>query len=109
WYGLGYPAGDLNNPGTGSPNPVDPNFSWPAFWGDRNSNNDTANATVSQVYPIPGNPAAYTNPNWKVAGGWDPMAQLSAAAIPEPGTLVFVTSGSLVLAASRRRRTRHIA
>ena len=21
WYGLGYPAGDLNNPGTGSPNP----------------------------------------------------------------------------------------
>lgn len=109
WYGLGYAAGDANNPGTGSANPGDPNYSWPAFWGDRNSNNDTANATVSQVYPIPGNPAAYTNPNWKVAGNWDPMAQLTNAAIPEPGTILLISSGAVILAGSRRRRMRRVA
>jgi hypothetical protein len=106
WYGLGYPSGDANNPGTGSANPADPNYSWPAFWGDRNSNNDTANASVSQAYPIPGNPAGYTDPNWKVAGGWDPMAQLAVAAIPEPGTLVLLTNAAIAVASFRRRRTR---
>ena len=68
WYGTGYPAADANNPGTGSANPTDPNYSWPAYWGDRNSNNDTTNATVSQTFPTPGNPAGYTNPNWTLAG-----------------------------------------
>ena len=67
WYGQGYPAGDANNPGTGSANPSDPNFSWPAYWSDRNSNNDTANANVSAAYPTPGNPAGYTNPSWSVS------------------------------------------
>ena len=33
WYGNGYPAGDANNPGTGSANPSDPNYSWPAYLG----------------------------------------------------------------------------
>ena len=104
WYGQGYPAGDANNPGTGSANPADPNYSWPAFWGDRNSNNDTANATVSQTYPTPGNPAAYTNPNWKVAGGWDPMAQLAIAAVPEPSGIFLIASGSILFVFGKRRR-----
>jgi pectinesterase len=104
WYGNGYPAGDANNPGTGSANPNDPNYSWPAFWGDRNSNNDTLNATVSQTYPTPGNPAGYTNPNWTLAGSWDPLAQL--ATVPEPGTFVLFGFGSAALLWKSRRKLR---
>ena len=105
WYGQGYPAGDANNPGTGSANPNDPNYSWPAFWGDRNSNNDTANATVSQPYPIPGNPAAYSNPNWTLAGNWDPEAQI-AAVVPEPATIAALglIAGAALGARRRFRR-----
>jgi YD repeat-containing protein len=103
WYGLGYPAGDLNNPGTGSANPSDPNYSWPAFWGDRNSNNETANATVSQTYPTPGNPAGYTDPSWTIAGAWDADGQL--AAVPEPSTLCLggVAVGLLISGKCFRR------
>ena len=101
WYGLGYPSGDANNPGTGSADPNDPNFSWPAFWGDRNSNNDTANATVSQLYPTPGNPGSYSNPNWTIAGAWDPEAQL--ALVPEPGSIALLVSGTIVFSRRRRR------
>jgi hypothetical protein len=104
WYGHGFSAVDLNNPGTGSANPGDPNYSWPAFWGDRNSNNDTANATVSQTYPTPGNPAAYTNPNWKVAGGWDPIAQLATTQVPEPCSITLAGVCASFLAIWRRRR-----
>ncbi|HEY2761821.1 MAG TPA: pectinesterase family protein, partial [Pirellulales bacterium] len=105
WYGQGYPAGDLNNPGTGSANPSDPNYSWPAFWGDRNSNNDTANAAVSQTFPTPGNPAGYTNPSWPMgATAWDADGQL-AALVPEPATLALFTLGgiSMLLIGYRRR------
>jgi hypothetical protein len=106
WYGLGYPAGDLNNPGTGSANPTDPNYSWPAFWGDRNSNNDTANATVSQTFPTPGNPAGYTNPNWTLAGSWNADGQL-AALVPEPATLcLFALGGISMLFVGGRLRSR---
>jgi pectinesterase len=106
WYGQGYPVGDLNNPGTGSANPADPNYSWPAFWGDRNSNNDTNNATVSQTYPTPGNPAGYTNPNWKVVTSWDPLAQLTTAAVPEPSGIILIVSGSMLIMWGKRRRAR---
>jgi pectinesterase len=103
WYGVGYPASDANNPGTGSPNPNDVNYSWPAFWGDRNSNNDTSNATVSQPYPTPGNPAGYTNPNWTIAGSWDPEAQL--ATVPEPAAAAVVSVvGAIGLMLPRARR-----
>ena len=107
WYGQGYPVGDANNPGTGSANPADSNYSWPAYWGDRNSNNDTNNASVSQAYPTPGNPAGYTNPNWKIAGGWDPMAQLEIAAAPEPSGFVLVGIGSFFIAFRRRQRVEY--
>ncbi len=103
WYGQGYPAGDANNPGTGSANPSDPNYSWPAFWGDRNSNNDTANETVSQIYPTPGNPAAYSNPNWTLAGNWDPEAQI-AAVVPEPATVTAICALAGVAVMRRGRR-----
>jgi pectinesterase len=106
WYGQGYPVGDLTNPGTGSSNPADPNYSWPAFWGDRNSNNDTANATVSAVYPLPGNPAAYSNPSWTIAGNWDPAAQLLAAGVPEPSTIVLLGTWLVAMIATNRRSKR---
>jgi hypothetical protein len=107
WYGQGYPAGDANNPGTGSANPSDPNFSWPAYWGDRNSNNDTNNATVSQTYPTPGNPAAYNDPNWNLTGSnWDALAQLAQVpAVPEPTTsLLLLGAGALAMRRARRSR-----
>lgn len=106
WYGNGYPAGDANNPGTGSANPSDPNYSWPAFWGDRNSNNDTNNANVSQPYPTPGNPAGYTNPSWTIAGTWDAETQLVNA--PEPSTLCLggIAVGALIGSKWLQRRSR---
>jgi pectinesterase len=93
WYGLGY---------AGSADPNSPNFSWPAFWGDRNSNNDTANATVSAVYPAPGNPSAYTNPSWTLTSNWDPSAQL--ALVPEPGSLSLVVGAAMLVGSRSRKR-----
>ena len=93
WFGNGY---------AGSSDPNNANFSWPAFWGNRNSNNDTANATVSAVYPAPGNPAAYSNPQWPVAGTWDPNVQIIAAMVPEPGAAI-VGVGAIGLASVWRR------
>jgi pectinesterase len=95
WYGTGY---------GGSNDPNDANYSWPAFWGDRNSNNDTNNATVSAVYPLPGNPAAYSNPQWKLSGAWDPTDQIMAAMAPEPATFALFGVGLLALAGIRRRK-----
>ena len=53
WYGDGYPSTDTDitgaggpAAGTGSANPSDPNYSWPAFWGDRNVNNETTAETA---------------------------------------------------------------
>lgn len=95
WYGAGY---------GGSNDPNNANYSWPAYWGNRNSNNDTNNATVSAVYPLPGNPAAYTNPQWAIPGAWDPMAQVMAAMVPEPASCVSFAIGLLTLAGVRDRR-----
>jgi pectinesterase len=99
WFRAGY---------AGSPNPADANYSWPAYWGDRNSNNDTANATVSAAYPAAGNPAAYSNPSWTVAGNWNPAAQLAAVGLPEPATLSLLTVGGLTITGVARRDSRTI-
>lgn len=92
WYGSGY---------AGSADPDDPNYSWPAFWGNRNSNNDTNNATVSAVYPLPGNPSAYSNPQWQIAGAWNPANQIMAAMAPEPTTCMMISLSALFALASR--------
>jgi len=93
WFGLGY---------SGSPDPNNPNYSWPAFWGDRNSNNDNNTSTVNAVYPTPGNPSAYSNPTWLVAGPWDP--ETNFATIPEPATLAILAAGALLLRWRRSAR-----
>ncbi len=104
WYGQGYPAGDATAPGTGSENPSDPNYSWPAFWGDRNANNETNNSIVAGTVgtpPIPGNPVSYSDPSWTVAGSWDPSAQL--ALVPEPASVGLLCLGvPLFLRAARK-------
>ncbi len=87
WFGLGY---------AGSDDPIDPDYSWPAFWGDRNLDNDTNNAFVK------GNPDAYTNPTWTIDGAWDPSGQI-AAAVPEPAGVAVVL---LVLCRTRRKTVR---
>ncbi|HWB54891.1 MAG TPA: pectinesterase family protein [Tepidisphaeraceae bacterium] len=103
WYGLGYPAGDASNPGTGSADPTDPSYSWPAYWGDRNAENETGNDTVAGTVgtpPIPRNPSAYSDPSWTLGGNWDPYAQL--ALVPEPATASLL--GGVLLAALHRRQ-----
>jgi pectinesterase len=105
WYGQGYQAGDASNPGTGSANPSDPNFSWPAFWGDRNTLNDTtgSSAEPAAISGATFNPASYSDPSWTIAGAWDPNAQL--AAVPEPASvLLIVLGGSAVLFMRRKDR-----
>ncbi len=105
WYGQGYPAGDQTAAGTGSASPGDPNFSWPAYWGDRNSNNDTANSAVSATYPLPGNPTAYSNPTWvATVATWDPEAQL-AAEVPEPGTMSLLGAAVGMILLRRPKKT----
>lgn len=98
WYGAGY---------GGSNDPNNANYSWPAYWGNRNSNNDTNNATVSAVYPLAGNPAAYSNPQWLVAGAWNPTTQIMAAMVPEPASCGMLLTAALCwLAVPIRGRSR---
>jgi pectinesterase len=92
WFGPGY---------GGSADPNNPNFSWPAFWGDRNSNNDNNTSIINAVYPTPGNPTAYSNPSWTLAGNWDPTLQLST--VPEPATFCLITTAIAALSLQRRR------
>jgi len=87
WFDQGY---------AGSADPSNANYSWPAYWGNRNSNNDTNNATVIGVYPAPGNPTAYSNPKWVIAGNWNPAAQF-ATVIPEPTAVEMMLSAGAVL------------
>ncbi len=97
WYGAGYPAGDASSPGTGSANPSDPNFSWPAFWGDRDANNDLNSDIVLN------NPVSYSDPSWTATTvtTYNPLIQL--ATVPEPASLgLILGSGMLLL---NRRRT----
>jgi pectinesterase len=89
WYGLGY---------AGSADPTSPNFSWAAYWGNRNANNDTANDLV------PGNPTAYSDPSWTVAGNWDPDTQLAAQIVPAPEPASIVLLGAGAMTGLRRRR-----
>ena len=96
WYGPGYPAGDASNPGTGSANPTDPNYSWPAYWGDRNTQNE------GSVSIVTGNPVAYSDPSWTVAGNFDPNANF--ATLPEPGSMSLVIGGVAMLLNKRRKR-----
>jgi pectinesterase len=103
WYGQGFLSTSTSNPGTGSANPNDPNYSWPAFWGDRNLLND---ATGSSAEPtaISGagnfNPVSYSDPSWTIAGAWDPEAQL--ALLPEPGAISLMVGTTLLLFKRRR-------
>ena len=89
WFGSGY---------SGVADPTNPNYSWPAFWGTRNAQNDTANDLVT------GNPTAYSDPSWTVAGSWDPLAQINAVSpAPEPASLGVMVVGVLALWHRRRR------
>jgi pectinesterase len=85
WFGLGY---------AGSSDPSSPNFSWPAYWGDRNTQNDNNSSLIG------GNPTAYSNPSWTVASNWNPYAQL--AVLPEPTTACTLL-GALTAVCRRRR------
>ena len=108
WYGNGYSSTDTDTigntgvsaAGTGSANPTDPNYSWPAFWGDRNINNEQNDDTLTN------DPGSYSDLNWTLGGNWDPSAQLAAAEveIPEPATLAL--AGGLVLLPLMRRPRR---
>jgi pectin methylesterase-like acyl-CoA thioesterase len=121
WYGLGYPVGDLSNPGTGVADPTNPNYSWPAYWGDRNAQNEGAtgsagddlvagtpgSTTTSPL--VPGNPGSYSDPSWKaVSGGgnWNAFAQLNALpTVPEPATAALL-AGLVLMPLARRPRRR---
>ena len=101
------PPVDASNPGTGSANPTDPNYSWPAFWGDRNSQNETANDTILN------NPAGYTDPSWTLGGNWDPTNALSLVTgadlqVPEPATTALL-AGLIILPLALRPRRRSLA
>jgi len=111
WFGQGYPASDtdINSQGgfaagTGSSNPNDPNYSWPAFWGDRNVNNESNSETAGT-----NDPSAYTDASWTLGGNWDPTNQLNLAEveIPEPAGAGMVASvmGILLLLRRGRRAT----
>jgi pectin methylesterase-like acyl-CoA thioesterase len=96
WFGAGYPAGD-NAPGSGLPD-TNPNYSFPAFWGPRNINNETANDNIT------GNPTAYINPTWNetTVTTFDPTIQL--ATVPEPGTISLAVAVGLFALERRRRK-----
>ncbi len=92
WFDSGY---------AGSSDPNNANYSWPAYWGNRNSNNDNNTSVVNAAYPLPGNPSAYSNPKWVIQGTWDPAAQF-AAVVPEPTTIGMVVTAVIAMALSRR-------
>jgi len=111
WYGLGYPSTDTDIIGTGptsaagmgSANPLASNYSWPAFWGDRNVNNDASNDTLQN------DPGSYSDLNWTLGGNWDPSAQLALAeVIPEPATAALM-GGLVILPLLRRPRRLSLA
>jgi pectin methylesterase-like acyl-CoA thioesterase len=89
WFGLGY---------SGSSNPSSPNYSWPAFWGPRNNENESDNDNIV------GNPTSYSDPSWTLGGNWNPSAQLATAEtfIPEPTSISVFGAMGLLMGASRR-------
>jgi len=114
WYGNGYPSTDtdtiantgLSAAGTGSANPSDPNYSWPAFWGDRNVNDEKSAEAAS----LTNDPGSYSDPTWSLGGNWDPTNQLalSAVEVPEPATLAIL-GGFFIAPLLRRPRRRTTA
>ena len=114
WYGDGYPSTDTDTisnsgvsaAGTGSANPSDPNFSWPAFWGDRNINNESNSETASPIN-LENDPGSYADSNWTLGGNWDPSAQLALAVVPEPTTAAII--GVVTIAPLLRRPRRRLA
>jgi hypothetical protein len=120
WYGAGYTATDTDTYGNGTPvagsseangsaNPTDPNFSWPAYWGDRNINNETTSETAG----LNNDPISYTNSLWKLGGTWDPTNQTNMAAnadslVPEPGSTALI-GGLIMLPLALRPRRRSLA
>ncbi len=108
WYGTGYTSTDTDitgagNPatGTGTADPTQSNYSWPAFWGDRNINNETNTETAG----LSNDPASYADTSWKLGGNWDPTNALSLAVVevPEPATMAIV-AGFVILPLARRPR-----
>ena len=95
WFGAGYSGSD-KAPGSGLNNP-DPNYSFPAFWGPRNIQNEENNEGAIQQ----NDPTSYSNPSWTQAGTFNPAIQL--ATVPEPGTISLL-GGAAVLTLTRRRR-----
>jgi pectin methylesterase-like acyl-CoA thioesterase len=112
WYGDGYTSTDsdtisnsgLSAAGTGSTNPSDSNFSWPAFWGDRNINNETSSETTSPIN-LENDPGSYADSNWTVGGNWDPSMAVALVSIPEPATTA-IFAGLLIVPLLRRPRQR---
>src|ERR1019366_10320422 len=92
WFGSGYP----NSYGS---NPQGVTSSFPAFWGDRNTNNSTANDTTLN------DPTSYTDPSWSVTADatWDPTVQLATDNIPEPASFGLLLGAAAMLASRRSR------
>jgi pectinesterase len=118
WYGDGYPITDtdtisntgLSAAGTGSANPSAGNYSWPAYWGDRNINNEpTGSPPMGNEQTATPNetndPGSYSDNNWTLGGNWDPSMQLAEVMIPEP-TTAAIFGGLLIAPLLRRRRPR---
>ena len=108
WYGDGYPSTDTDTVGTtsqtvgsfgtGSANPSDPNYSWPAYWGDRN-------VTDQGTETLENDPGSYSNLNWSVAGGWNATAALNALPqVPEPASAALLAGLVLMPLARRPKR-----
>jgi pectin methylesterase-like acyl-CoA thioesterase len=117
WYGYGYPSADTDTigntgasaAGLGSSDPTNPFYSWPAYWGDRNIN-DQGPETAT----LENDPGSYSNPGWTVTGtnagytlngSWDATSQVNALPqVPEPATLGLLAVSVLVPLARRPRR-----
>jgi pectinesterase len=112
WYNDGYLPSDTDTisnsglpaAGTGSTDPNSPNFSWPAFWGDRNINNETSTESTSPIN-LENDPGSYADSNWSVGGNWDPSMAVALVSIPEPATTAIV-AGLLIVPLLRRPRQR---
>jgi hypothetical protein len=116
WYGDGYPSTDTDlvgtgpglATGTGTADPTQSNYSWPAFWGDRNVNNESNTDTLQN------DPGSYSNLLWKFGGAaWDPTNQTTLVAnadslVPEPGSTALI-GGLIMLPLALRPRRRSLA
>jgi pectinesterase len=117
WYGDGYTSSDTDTigisgvsaAGSGSADPTASNYSWPAFWGDRNINNETNAETTSPV-DLQNDPGSYADTNWTLGGNWDPTAQLLLAEVevPEPATAAIL-GGLIILPLVLRPRRESLA